>query len=605
MRFPGPFIFALLGLALLSCSTSESLSPPNIILIMADDLGYSDLGIHGNTLVETPNLDQFAGESVQFSQFYVTPVCASTRASLLTGRHFLRTGVSHVHGGKDFLHLDEVTIADRLREKGYATGMWGKWHSGKTPGYFPWERGFDEAFMARLYRYRDNTGLLNGEQHTTEGWLPGVLTDMALDFIHRNRGGPFFAYLPYLTCHSGLDAPESYISKYESKGLSRNLSTLYGMIEHLDHHLGRLFSALEEWGLSENTLVVFLSDNGPAIINNLLTDEDREIRYMNGLRGHKGNIWENGIRSPLFVRWAGQTKPSMVEHLAGVSDLFPTFLELAGADTSGSGLDGRSLVPYLKGRKEALEGKEIFLYASPGWPPTDKPWTPEGTHDEYRPWKYGNGSNLSFENQIIGIRNENYKLLLNPGYTDGSIDRDPEGYVLLDIRNDPMEQQNIAGLKPDVFMQMKEKLHAAYKDIYGSKHAFEMPVFLVGSLGDHSYPVLAYGPRRSSPGARSASNYITGFSSPDDWAEYDILVKQGGTYTFEVHYSLENTESIDLTLEVQGKEYSLKLTAGEGLVQKIPIEMSEGFTTFRVTNLTSSPDADIRLREFTFTRTDL
>ncbi len=417
-------------------------SRPNIILILADDLGYSDLGIHGNRLVETPNLDRFASGSVQFSNFYVTPVCATTRAALLTGRHFLRTGVSHVHGGKDFLHLDEVILADELKQEGYATGIWGKWHSGKTPGYFPWERGFDEAFMAALYNYQDNVGLFNGEKMETRGWVTEVLTDQAIDFIRRNREGPFFAYIPYLTCHAPLHAPEEYVQKYINKGLSENLSTLYGMVDHLDFHLGRLFNALDEMGLSENTVVLFLSDNGPAIINGVLTDEDRRTRYVNGLRGHKGNIWENGIRSPLFVRWNGKIHPSTVDHLADVTDLFPTLLELAGGGEAlaGLNLDGRSIVPYLEGSGEVLPGKEVFLYANPGWPPTDQPWTPEGVKDEYRPWKYAGGNYLTYENQIMGIRGERYKLLLNPGQTDGTIFPDRSGYVLLDMDADPQEK---------------------------------------------------------------------------------------------------------------------------------------------------------------------
>ncbi|MEE9463814.1 MAG: sulfatase-like hydrolase/transferase, partial [Bacteroidales bacterium] len=227
-------ILLLTGIAVLAGCSEEPLErQPNIILIQADDLGWDDLGIHGNRLIETPNLNSLAGESVRFSQFYVTPVCATTRAALLTGRHFLRTGVSHVHGGKDFLHLDETTIADVMKDAGYVTGMWGKWHSGKTDGYFPWERGFDEAFMARLYDYYDNEGSYNGESLQTEGWITGVLTDMAIDFMKDHREVPFFAYLPYLTCHAPLDAPRHYVEKYLGKGLSENLAMLYGMVEHM------------------------------------------------------------------------------------------------------------------------------------------------------------------------------------------------------------------------------------------------------------------------------------------------------------------------------------------------------------------------------------
>ena len=138
---------AVLATSLLMCRTKTN--PPNFLVILLDDLGWSDLGCHGNSIISTPNIDQLASESVRFHNFYVNPVCAPTRASLLTGRHFLRTGVAHVHGGKDFVHLEETLLPEYLKQQGYATGMWGKWHSGHAAGYFPWERGFDQAYMAR------------------------------------------------------------------------------------------------------------------------------------------------------------------------------------------------------------------------------------------------------------------------------------------------------------------------------------------------------------------------------------------------------------------------------------------------------------------------
>ena len=159
-------------------------------------MGFSDLAVHGNPYISTPNLDKLANEGVQFSQFYVTPVCATTRATLLTGRHHLKTGVTHVHGGKDFLHLSETTLAERLKEAGYKTGMWGKWHSGKTKGYFPWERGFDEAYMAGLYQFTNNKGLFNGKLKQHSGWTTEILTDFALDFINRNKEAPFLPIYP-------------------------------------------------------------------------------------------------------------------------------------------------------------------------------------------------------------------------------------------------------------------------------------------------------------------------------------------------------------------------------------------------------------------------
>lgn len=582
---------------------SLSGSRPNIVLIMADDLGFSDLGVHGNTLVETPRLDHLASESVQFSQFYVTPVCATTRASLLTGRHFLRTGVSHVHGGKDFLHLDEITMADALKRQGYATGMWGKWHSGKTPGYYPWERGFDEAFMAKLYEHKDNMGLMNGAKVATSGWLSEVITDYAIDFIKRKQDQPFFAYLPFLSCHSPLKAPESYISKYREKGLSENLSTLYGMVDQMDENVGRLLDALDEMQLSENTIVIFLSDNGPAVINNLLSDEDRRIRYVNGLRGHKGNIWENGIKSPLFVRWKGSCKPTMVHRLAGVSDLFPTLLELAGsaAQDQANNLDGRSLLPSLVANEDALADREIFLYANPGWPPSDKAWTPEGVKDEYSPWKYSGGDKLLYENQIIGIRNERYKLLLNPGETDGCINPDAGGYVLIDLKNDPAEKENLAAIEPEQLREMEASLELLYEDIYGSEHAFEMPVFKIGSKEAYAYPVLAYAPRTSSAGVKSASGYITNFTTPGDSSCYNIEVEEEGSYNLEVRYHYTGKEIIQFEIKYRDERYLFEILPGTEAVHMSGIHFMAGNASFTLINQSVLEEGKLSLTDMRFT----
>lgn len=601
-RMDKGFAILMAAVLLVSCTgdhSSLSGTRPNIILIMADDLGFSDLAIHGNSLIETPNLDHFASESVQFSQFYVTPVCATTRAALLTGRHFLRTGVSHVHGGKDFLHLDEFTVASVLQEAGYATGMWGKWHSGKTPGYFPWERGFDEAYMARLYQHRDNEGRFNGVPTATSGWVTEVICDYAIDFIGRKRDQPFFAYLPLLTCHAPLKAPAQYTRKYLEKGLSENLSTLYGMVDHMDFQLGRLFRALDDMQLSENTIVIFLSDNGPAVINDLLTDEDRSIRYVNKLRGHKGNIWENGIKSPLFVRWKGVTSPTVADELRDVTDLFPTLLDLAGVDQSElpNKLDGTSFVPRLSGSKESSGSKEIFLYANPGWPPTDKAWTPEGVKDEYRPWKNSKGDNLLYEKQIIGIREDSYKLLFNPGPTDGSISPDESGYVLVDVRKDPCEQKNLAKDHPELASNMREGLQNWYQDVFSSKHAFEMPVFQVGTDTSQAYRILAYAPQQISQGVKNASSYITSYTQPGDAASYLINVEEEGIYNMEITYQLEGRKGMIFDVIFPDITSQVDFPSGSGLVKIFGIPLSSGITSFTLVNRSDAAQGEIRLKE--------
>jgi hypothetical protein len=420
--------------------------------------------------------------------------------------------------------------------------------------------------------------------------------------MERHRDEPFFAYLPYLTCHAPLKAPEPYIAKYREKGLSENLSILYGMVDHLDHHMGRLLQALEDLGLSENTLVIFLSDNGPAVINNYLDEKDRRTRYVNGFRGHKGNIWENGIKSPLFVRWSGQYQPRKVEHLTDVTDIFPTLLDLAGvpAGEIPGNLDGRSVVSYLEEAGECLPGKEVFLYANPGWPPTDKPWTPEGVKDEYRPWKYGGGDNLSYEKQIIGIRNEEYKILLNPGEAGETIARDEEGYVLVDIRRDPQERTNIALTESESLQELKRSLKRWYRDVYRDEHAFEMPVFRIGSDSGTAYPVLAYGPRLTSASVSSASSFLTRFSAPGDWATYDIEVEAAGTYTLELDYRWDSGEEALFRLETGGQAVELTVTGGKSRIEIPGVDLPQGLQRMTLSKASGLATEELKIVTLSF-----
>ncbi len=603
-------LLAASGLSQASERTSPSQKPakPNFILIVADDMGYDDLGVHGNKLIDTPNLETLAAESVQFRQFIVSPVCAPTRAALLTGRQFLRTGVSHVHGGKDFLNLNETTIAEVLGRAGYATGMWGKWHSGKTSGYFPWERGFDEAYMAGLYKHRDNVGLLNGKEVKHTGWTANVLTDYCIEFIKRNKDKPFFAYLPYLACHAPLDASEELTRKYQAKGLSKNLSILYAMLDNLDSQIGRLLKTIDESGLAENTFIIFTSDNGPAVINDLLTDEDRIIRYVNHFRGHKGNMWENGVRVPLFIRRQGKTRPAVVEHLVDVTDIFPTLLDLADIPLpqNNLALDGRSIKPYILGGAEQLELKNYFNYASPGWPPSDKPWTAEGVKDEYRPIPPEEKRNLRFEEQLLTVRNDKYKLLTNPGETAGAPEL-VDGCVLIDIENDPLETTNLCLEKPDVAQRLKAELQNFWHQIINDPGSFAAPVFEIG-VGRTNL-IYAYGLviRRTpsggiSPNLKNAAMFLWGWKKQGDYAEYQIKVTTPGQYRLEAHYDASDVPNATLQVSTENATTAGKLTDKARAVLGV-LNIREGRSALKVTLLEpANADAvNLKLKTITFT----
>ncbi len=541
-----PTLSLCTGFLVITCGTSEKPPPPtdnqeettkkpNIILIQTDDLGYDDLGIHGNRILETPNIDSFARGAVQFSQYYVNPVSAPTRASLLTGRHFLRTGVSHVHGGKDFLNLDEITIAQVFKKNGYVTGMWGKWHSGHAAGYYPWERGFDQAYMAKLYVHRNSEGQLNGKYVKHKEWADKVITDYAIKFIDKNKDKPFFAYLSYLTCHSPLDAPDKLIKKYKDKGLSDALATLYAMIDHLDLHLKRLFVKVQQLGIAENTIILFMSDNGPAIENGTLTDADRKIRYVNQLTGHKGNIWENGVKSPLFIQYGDNYKPCKVNQLVDITDILPTLMDIANLQPIErmKPLDGQSFQSYLKGDTINAYDKLSFNYAGAGWPPTDAPWTPEGVKDEYRPVTPEKKQEMAYTEQIISVREQRYKLLIHPGKTQNSVEP-VNNMVLVDIMNDPREQINLADSMPEKTGEMKQLLEQWFESVIAEKGSFAMPVF---RISENDSTIKAKAPFKISDNLKNTFNALSNWTKQGDFAEYTIDVHSAGDYSVVLEYA--------------------------------------------------------------------
>ena len=215
--------FCILFFGALSLTLAER--PPNILLMLTDDQGWGDLSMHGNPRLETPHLDRLGSESLRFSDFYVNPACAPTRASLLTGRHYHRNNVWGVHGGRDYLDPDAVLISEVLKGAGYATAMIGKWHNGKTGGFLPWHRGFDDAWFKRGLYAHDTAGFTyNGEVVEFEGWARDRIADLAIQYMAEQRDQPFFLYLPFPTPHLPARAPEEYIEKYLAKGCGKKLA---------------------------------------------------------------------------------------------------------------------------------------------------------------------------------------------------------------------------------------------------------------------------------------------------------------------------------------------------------------------------------------------
>jgi len=570
---------------LTSCSLKnkeKEKNSPNFIIIQADDLGWDDLPFNGNKFVNAPGLDKLADVAIKIERFYVNPVCAPTRASLLTGRDFLLTGVSHVNGGKDFLNLDEVTFADIFRKEGYETGMWGKWHSGKTDGYFPWQRGFDEAYMAKLYKHKNSEGLLNGKPVKFNKWADEVIVDYAVDFINRNKDKPFVAYLSFLTCHSPLVAKEDIIDKYKKKGLSRNLSTLYAMVEQMDQEIERLLLEVNNLGLDSNTYIIFMSDNGPAVINNYLTDNDRGVRYASKYKGHKGNIWENGVKSPLLIAYPKKLKEGRVDMLCDVTDIFPTIAELAGFHVEKYKLEltGKSFAKNLLNKNYSRPEKVVLNYADRGWPPTDRPWTSKGVKDEYLPTE-NNRELIEYEHQIISIINEGYKLMKNSSKIEADIS-DDDGYILINIKEDILENSNIAAEKKGVFSKMKKTLQKKYTDIVNSPNAFKPIVFNLSVNSDNV--VLLYGSALISDSLKIAAGYSYPWNRKGSFANFKINSKSN-FMAVPVITKKGDASTVKYLIEINGiKSESISQTDTKILFNKINIPVGKNIIHLSVTN---------------------
>lgn len=345
---------------------SKSNVRPNIVLILSDDQGWGDLGINGNLNLQTPNIDYLAKEGAQFTRFYVSPVCSPTRAEVLTGRYHPRGGVYSTSRGGERLDLDEKTIADIFKSNGYNTAAFGKWHNGAQPPYHPNNRGFDDFYgfcSGHWGNYFNPTLERNTKIVKGEGFITDDLTNKALEFIEKNNGEPFFTYLAYNTPHSPMQVPDRWWNKY--KDVALDSTHRYGgkedgdktraalaLCENIDWNVGRIVNKLDSLKLLENTIFIYMSDNGP-----------NGWRWNNGLKGIKGHTDEGGVRSPFIMHWKDRLSSKKIDHIASAIDILPTLMDLANVSVSNSKkLDGRSLKPLLFGSDDSWEDRYIFSH---------------------------------------------------------------------------------------------------------------------------------------------------------------------------------------------------------------------------------------------------
>ena len=339
---------------------------PNVVFVLTDDQGYGDLGCHGNDVIRTPNLDRHHADGVRFTDFHVGTTCAPTRSGLLTGHDCNSAGVWHTIGGRSLLREDEWTLADALREAGYRTGHFGKWHLGDSQPFRPHERGFERS----IYHagggigntgdpwgndYFDDTYYVNGDPERFAGYCTDVFFREGLRFIEEHREEPFFCYIATNAPHTPLNVEPRYVERYRDAVPHEDRARFYGMITNIDENFGTLTRALEELGLADDTIVVFMTDNGTATGVELDADEhprEGPGSFNAGMRGRKGSPYEGGHRVPFLLRYAGGGAAGGrdVDTLTSYVDFMPTILDLCGLKApAGRSFHGRSLLPLMRG----------------------------------------------------------------------------------------------------------------------------------------------------------------------------------------------------------------------------------------------------------------
>ena len=448
----------------------ENRRSPNVILIMTDDQGYGDLGVHGNPIIRTPRLDRLARESLEMTSFYVCPVCAPTRASLMTGRYNYRTGVTDTWLGRAMMHADETTVAELFHQAGYRTAIFGKWHLGDCYPMRPMDQGFEESLVhtgGGLCQpagppdnsYFDPSLLHNGRRIKTQGYCSDVYVDALLKFVNAHRDEPFFIYLPFNCPHGPYQVSEEYKKPYDdlnmkpddfpSMGHKRpnvpgNTAAVYGMVQNIDDNVGRILDKLDELELADDTIVIFLTDNGP-----------NGARYDAGMKAFKGSVYEGGIRTVFYVRWPGVLEAGRkVDTLAAHIDVLPTLLDACGVEASGDRrLDGRSLLPLWRG--ESTEWAERTLFFQ---------------------WHRGDAPRLY---QRFAARSSDYKLVQPRDLAEG-VDPAEVPFELYDMRNDPLEMHDIAAERADVVEDLRKQYEAWLADV-GRDHGYEAPRILIGT----------------------------------------------------------------------------------------------------------------------------
>jgi len=471
-------------------------------------------------------MDQLGRESIRLDQFYVSPVCAPTRASLLTGKYHLNTGTTSVTRRREVMKPEEVTMAEICRENGYATGFFGKWHNGSFYPETPDGQGFEETFgfnYGHITRYFDPVLDHNGEEKQYNGYITDILTEAAINFMDQKRqtDEPFFCYIAYNAPHTPALVPDRHFEKFKKMGLGDRDSAIYGMVDNLDENIGRIMQQLEDWNLAEDTLVIFMTDNGPV-----------PDRYNAGMKGRKGHYDEGGVRVPFFMRWPGKLKAGAVvdQRLAHI-DVLPTLADFLGlSGTESLDMDGISF-------------RKLLIDAHPDWPDRILYTFPFG--------------NLGNFGNVGAARTERWLSVRRRGQ-----------WFLYDLLEDPRQTTDLALKYPWVLDTLTSNYESQYSEI-ASRVDFDQAPIPFGYDKAPTVTIEAHDAilvNRDQGGidynfpAGYAHHWITRWTNPATYPEWPLDCKQTGEYNISLQYCLNaGDEGVELLVVIGDQELRTRI----------------------------------------------
>jgi arylsulfatase A-like enzyme len=500
-------------------------SSPNVLLILTDDQGYGDVSLYGNPHLRTPAMDRIAREGVRLDRFYVNPTCSPTRAALLTGRFHLRSDIFGMSRREEVLRPEEVTVAELFQGNGYATGLFGKWHVGSVYPETPNGQGFDEFFgilggVSQLYF----NPILNhnGVEGEYRGYITEILTDKAIDWMETQieADQPFFSFVSYNAPHTpGLVEDEYWEPFYEDQ-VGRWEAVIWGMVQVIDEQVARLLHFLEEKGLAENTIVIFMSDNGPAT-----------FRYNAGLRGKKSSVYDGGTRVPCFIRWPEQLKPNRIAYPLAHVDLLPTLADWCGLDgIDGLDLDGRSFSALAENPDLPWEDRMHITFA-------------------HRNPEHIRSTGAVHTNRWAAVMQrgkwELYDMAADVRQLDDVAEEHPEV-----VRELGAHFNNVLATMPPLGTPTPFPLRDNGVDrVVMHGHDAQLPPEYKGKGIDYNF------------GGGINGTWVSSWTDPDAVPEWNLDVIDGGTFEVSLAYCLpERDLGVQAFLEVQGKRLPVNIT---------------------------------------------